>query len=124
MMSWRSIMGAESAEQYPAQNPQNEQKPVETNVFADIADIANGDVSNKAVIQQAFKEGKPIRVWSGVLHEWIWFAPSIEIAKRKKQQTSEVVYHRGEIIIVKGWNKQDLKNIHALKKSFDGEIIE
>lgn len=122
MRSWRSIMGVDSAEDWLAQNPQNEQKAGESLGFADIADFADSDDSDEALIQRSFRDGKPVRVWSGVLQEWIWWAPSKEIAERKKQETSEAVYHKGELINLIGWDKQSLKDMHVIKKSFDGEI--
>jgi len=80
------------------------------------------ELSEKELIQQAFREGKSIRWWSGVLKEWIWFSPDKASAQAKKKETDEVVYHKGEIEALTGWDKQDIKTIHGLKKEFDGEI--
>jgi len=80
------------------------------------------ELSEKELIQQAFREGKSIRWWSGVLKEWIWFSPDKDSAQAKKKETDEVVYHKEEIEALTGWDKQDIKIIHSLKKEFDGEI--
>lgn len=78
--------------------------------------------SDAELIKKAFREGKPVRVWSGILKEWIWWAPSKESAKSKKSETNEVVYHMGELILVKGWGTDELRDIHSLKKNFGGEV--
>jgi len=77
---------------------------------------------NTQLINQAFREGKSVCVWSSVLQEWIWCTPSKEIAERKKLETDKVVYHKGEIIKLVGRDSQSLKDIHEIKKAFDGEI--
>ena len=86
--------------------------------------VEKTEISDDAeLIKQAFREGKAVRVWSGVLQEWIWWSPSKETAKRKKQETDEIVYHKGELIKLVGWDSQSLKDMHEIKKAFDGEII-
>ena len=80
--------------------------------------------SDTELIQQAFREGRSVRWWSGVLKEWIWWSPDKASARVKKQETDEVVYHKEEIAQLLGWNEQDIKTIHSLKKEFNGEITE
>ena len=73
-------------------------------------------------IKWAFRDGKSVRVWSGVLREWIWWSPDKARARTKKQETDEVVYHMAELITLIGRDGQSLKDMHILKKEFDGEI--
>jgi len=89
----------------------------------ELLEALSANKTDAELIKEAFRDGQPVRVWSGVLQEWIWWSPNKEIAERKKQETDEVVYHKGELITLIGRDGQSLKDMHILRKEFDGEII-
>ncbi len=71
----------------------------------------------------AIEAGQPVRVWSGVLGEWLWWVR--DEAEREKliaEGCTEPIYSLKELGIVKGWEPDDLKLAHALKKDLGATI--
>lgn len=67
--------------------------------------------------------GQPVRVWSGVLGEWIWWVRSeAEREKLIAEGCTEPIYSLKELGVVKGWEPDDLKLVHAIKKDLDATI--
>ena len=67
--------------------------------------------------------GQPVRVWSGVLGEWLWWVcGEAEREKLIAEGCTEPIYSLEELGIVKGWEPDDLKLVHAIKKDLGGTI--
>ena len=87
-------------------------------------EILSANKSDAELIQQAFREGLPVRVWMGIFKEWTWWTPSKEVALKKQSETDETVYHTGELYTLMQ-KPDDMKHdLHKLKKEFkNSEII-
>jgi hypothetical protein len=71
----------------------------------------------------AIEAGQPVRVWSGVLGEWLWWVRAeAEREKLIAEGRTEPIYSLKELGIVKGWEPDDLKLAHAIKKDLGGTI--
>jgi hypothetical protein len=76
------------------------------------------------------KAGHPVRVWSGVLGEWLWWVR--DEAGKKNLVADGVdpgcIYTLGELAVITGWKGEladrqaALKDIHVMKKSFDATV--
>ncbi len=67
--------------------------------------------------------GQPVRVWSGVLGEWLWWVRGeAEREKLIAEGCTEPIYSLKELGIDKGWEPDDLKLVHAIKKELGGTI--
>ncbi len=71
----------------------------------------------------AIEAGQPVRVWSGVLGEWLWWVRGeVEREKLIAEGCTEPIYSLKELGIVNGWEPDDLKLAHALKKDLGATI--
>lgn len=72
---------------------------------------------------EAIKSGSAVRVWSGVLEDWIWFVRD-NTAREKLLAEGCVrpVYSLGELAIVVDFDEQGLRDIHAAKRRF-GAVV-
>ncbi len=71
----------------------------------------------------AIEAGQPVRVWSGVLGEWLWWVRGeVEREKLIAEGCTEPIYSLKELGVVKGWEPDDLKLAHALKKDLGATI--
>jgi hypothetical protein len=71
----------------------------------------------------AIKAGKAVRVWSGVLEEWLWWVRDEEARHRLIAQGCELpIYTLGELVAVAGMDVDALVELHQMKKRFGGTI--
>ena len=79
---------------------------------------------NQAAMDK-IKTGYPVKVWSGVLQEWlIWVRGETERNKLIKQGCTLPIYTLGELAVVAKRSSEDLRNIHQMKKIFNATITE
>jgi len=74
---------------------------------------------------QAIRQGYAVRVWSGVLEEWLyWVRDKERRAKAIARLGVELwqVWTLAELTAIQGMDPQDLKNLHALKRQFNGSM--
>jgi hypothetical protein len=76
------------------------------------------------------KSGEPVRVWSGVLGEWLWWVKGEKEKQALAAQGIEagIIYTLGELAVLAGWGgpledrKRDLRGLHAIKREFGGTV--
>ncbi len=77
---------------------------------------------NKQVMD-VIKSGQAVPVWSETLHEWLYWVRDDQIKKRLQADGCElVIYTLGELAVISSMPAKDTKQIHELKKTFDGTI--
>ena len=73
----------------------------------------------------AIKAGHAVKVWSGVLNEWLYWVRDEE-RKAKAQARLGIdpwrVWTLDELTAVQGMTPEDLKNIQAIRKAFNGTL--
>lgn len=77
---------------------------------------------NQAAMDKV-KAGYPVKVWSGILQEWlIWVRGETERNKLIKKGSTLPIYTLGELAVVAKMSGEDLRNIHQMKKTFTATI--
>ena len=73
----------------------------------------------------AIRAGQAVKVWSGVLVEWLYWVRGEGEREELLAEGCEIpIYTLGELVAVSGFPPQDLRNIHELKQGFDATIGE
>lgn len=71
----------------------------------------------------AIKAGNAVSVWSGVLGEWLWWVRGeTERDQLLARGYKQPIYTLGELALVVGMDRQELRNVHALKRDLGAEI--
>ena len=80
---------------------------------------------NQAAMDR-IKAGEPVRVWSGVLGEWLYWLRGEPERKALIDRGVELgrIYTLGElaVIINQRWTPQDVRNLHTMKREFGATI--
>ena len=73
----------------------------------------------------AIEAGQAVKVWSGVLQEWLYWVRGEGERKELLDEGCEIIiYTLGELAIVSGFSPEDLRNVHELKQNFNATIGE
>jgi hypothetical protein len=97
-------------------------------------DILPGSQSERSPFNQEvmamIKAGEPVRVWSSVLGEWLWWVKGAAEKEGLVTKGTEpgCIYTLGELAVISAWGgdiesrKAALKDIHVMKKNFDATV--
>ncbi len=73
---------------------------------------------------KAIKQGHAVKVWSGVLEDWLFLVRDEERKAKAVSKGNDAwrLWTLAELTAVQGMNSQDLQNLHTLKRQFNGTL--
>lgn len=79
----------------------------------------------RQAIIPTIKAGRPVRIFSGVLGEMVWWTrdeQTAEVLKQDPRYQGEVIYALAELVQIQGKSLEFLRDIHRFKKEFGARL--